>query len=1269
MENPGSDNLELVRCLAELRLSMSPASRTPLRELIVGGSLLINAASPCHGQQPAPSLSNAFVEHPIALAAVIPSHLSFNFLKTFGSSIASVIAAMSLSLIAVGMTSLRLARSRTLPAHDATAQSHSSSTRVFAVKAAAVAGGVMCVFEVLYMAVSPDIKLWASHGVTVLFAALLSGVISYFFLRKAEQLRLDIASAEERYKLLFEKSLTGAYRTTLDGRILDCNVSFCQMFGYASRDEVIGHSVEIGYLSSDDRTRFLDKLRAEKRLTNFEQRLRRKDGSTICVLNSATLAPHDGAIDSSIKGTLTDISELRNAQQQNRRLAAIVRCSDDAIFSLTARGIIETWNHGAQQIYGYTAEEAIGRSIDIVVPVDRANEFQQILEKVGSGQEVADIETTCVRNDGQKIIIALSVSPLTDSTGAVVGVSSIARDITNRKQTEEALCKSQAQYKLLFESNPVSMWVFDCQNLRFLAVNQAATRQYGFSESEFLAMTVADIRPEEDVPDLLHEIAKRDHGLRAPGVWRHRKKNGAIIDVDIVTHALDFQGVDAMLVSAYDITEQKQSRVMLEDSESKYRALFSESADAYWLLDETGYLDCNGAALEMFGFANKHDFTHPADISPLNQPDGMPSQTAAQQKMAAALLNGKERFEWLHQRRNGDVFPTEVCLTALTLRGRRILLATVRDISERKHVEDALLFKTALLEAQSETTIDGILVVDESDHIVLANRQFRLQFGIPDQLLNLEDDLIVRKYVTDNVEDKDAFVEKVKYLYGHRDEKSRDEVRLKNGKTFDRYSAPLVDSRGRHHGRIWYFRDITDRKTAEERIQFLAYFDALTELPNRTLLKDRLIKALAGARRRGDKVGLLFMDIDHFKLINDSLGHPIGDRLLKDIAARIKRCIREQDTVARVGGDEFVVVLSGVRDAAEAALAAARIAKAIAGTFVVNDHSINTGCSLGISIFPEHSDDCDTLIKYADQAMYWAKENGRGNFQFFNEDMNTQVVQRLTLENDLRLAIEREEFFLMYQPQMDIASGNIIGLEALIRWQHPTLGLVPPNEFIPITEKTGQILPIGEWVLKTACTQARKWLDSGIYSVPVAVNVSAVQFRQEGFCELIKRVLRETGLPPQYLELELTESLLLSNEDLMFSVLRELKEMGLTLAIDDFGTGYSSLSYLKQFPVNKLKIDRSFIRNIPIDPDDGAITEAIISLAKSLNLRVIAEGVETEAQIAFLREHHCDEIQGYYFSKPISGGEVAEKMLCARTDQPATLSYIVELLTSPLRLQ
>ena len=690
-------------------------------------------------------------------------------------------------------------------------------------------------------------------------------------------------------------------------------------------------------------------------------------------------------------------------------------------------------------------------------------------------------------------------------------------------QSKEALRQSETAYRLLFDSNPLPMWVFERKTLKFLAVNEAASRQYGFSSREFLTMTIADIRPAEDIPALLEATANPSQGLQEAATWRHRKKNGAIIDVEIVGHDLIFHGIEAELIAS-------------------------------------------------------------------------------------------------------------------------------RDVTDRKLAEEAILFKTALLEAQAETTIDGILVVDEFDHIILANKQFGFHLEIPFELLSTRDDRIVLKHMTDKVEAPDAFIARVKYLNSHRDEKSRDEFRLKNGKVFDRYSAPLVDSNRHYRGRIWYFRDITHRKIAEERIQFLAYYDALTGLPNRTLLLDRLAKALAAARRQNNKLGLLYLDLDRFKDINDSLGHSVGDPFLQEVAGRLKRWGREQDTVARLGGDEFLIMLTDVKDIPDAAVAAERLMDAMTSDFVVQGHTLGVSCSLGISVFPEHGADSETLIKNADAAMYRAKADGRNNFRFFTDDMNAQAVERLTLESNLRSALAKEQLFLMYQPQIDIATGRIIGLEALLRWQHPTLGLVPPDRFIRIAENSGLIVLIGEWVLRTACSQARKWQNEGLPLVTVAVNVSAVQFRQEGFCELIRRVLHETGLAAQYLALELTESLLLANADLMLSVLRELKAMGLTLAIDDFGTGYSNFTSLRQFGVSKLKIDRSFIRDVAVKPDDAAITTAIISMAKSLNLKVIAEGVEDEAQMSFLRTHHCDEIQGYYFSKPLKVDDVAGKLRGGRLD-------------------
>jgi len=436
--------------------------------------------------------------------------------------------------------------------------------------------------------------------------------------------------------------------------------------------------------------------------------------------------------------------------------------------------------------------------------------------------------------------------------------------------------------------------------------------------------------------------------------------------------------------------------------------------------------------------------------------------------------------------------------------------------------------------------------------------------------------------------------------------------------------------------------DITARIRAESEIQQLINYDTLTGLPNRSLLHDRLQQAIAQSARDKTLLGVLVLDLDRFKGINETLGHRAGDKLLKSIGTRLQACVRESDTLARLGGDEFVVLLVGVPHEDGLTNVAKKILAIVSEPVYIDGHEIYSTCSIGIAVYPMDGDDSHTLLKHADLAMYQAKELDRNNFQFFSRDMNIKVLERMMLENSMRKALERDEFFLVYQPQVDARTGRITGMEALLRWQHPDLGLLAPDKFIYLAEDNGFIISLGEWVLRSACCQNKIWQDQGLPAVRVAVNLSAKQFGQYHLDEVIASTLLDTGLDPRWLELEITESTIMKDAEKNTAILQRFKEMGISLAIDDFGTGYSSLSYLKLFPLTRLKIDRAFVRDITTNPDDAAIARIIIDIASTLKLSVIAEGVETRAQMQFLSFNNCVEMQGYLFSRPVRAEEFAK---------------------------
>jgi len=472
------------------------------------------------------------------------------------------------------------------------------------------------------------------------------------------------------------------------------------------------------------------------------------------------------------------------------------------------------------------------------------------------------------------------------------------------------------------------------------------------------------------------------------------------------------------------------------------------------------------------------------------------------------------------------------------------------------------------------------------------------------------------------------------------------------GRHYHLVGTPLKSADNQVFRMVLLYTDITERRAAAQEIERLAFFDSLTGLPNRVLLKDRLNQMLTRAGRHKEKVALLFIDLDRFKEVNDTLGHGSGDLLLQVVAERLIACLRTSDTVARLGGDEFVVLLEGVEDREGVMEVASKLLAAMAQPVQLLDREIYSGGRLGISLYPYDGDNVDTLFKNADTAMYHAKEQGRNTFRFYSSDMHTSALEMLTLNSYLRHALERDELYLVYQPQISFLTGELVGVEALIRWEHPSLGMIAPDRFIPLAEETGLIVPIGTWVLQEACAQAAQWINQGLKPMRVAVNLSAKQFRNPGLVATIRTLLEQSRLPAHLLELELTEGMLIENITSTLETLKALKAMGVTLAIDDFGTGYSSLSYLKHFPLDRLKIDKSFVLEMAEKSgDSAAIVQAIIALAHSLKLTVIAEGVERQDQVEFLKQHCCDEMQGFFFSRPLKA-EALEDLLKKCTQGP-----------------
>jgi diguanylate cyclase (GGDEF)-like protein/PAS domain S-box-containing protein len=841
----------------------------------------------------------------------------------------------------------------------------------------------------------------------------------------------------------------------------------------------------------------------------------KKDGSTSWVeVSNRRIGDHPAG------GTIM-VSVRRNVDAETRLCFMVDACSD-MISRHDAAGRFTYVSPSCIDVIGFAPEELLGTELSrYVVPEDLCH-----LHEPAGASDIYEATYRMRRKNGTPVCVEVRGRVVRGAgrNGPVRETHVFTRDVSSRTQTEADLRASERRYRSLFETNPCAMWIYDPHDLRFLAVNKQAVEQYGYSTDEFESMRLTDIRPTEDVPRMLGEMRRRHRRLHDHGAWRHRRKDGSLIDVHVTSSEIEWSGTAARLALLRNITEQKVAEAALTD----YQRRLERSEKAL-------------AAAQAVAHIGSWDF----------------------------------------------------------------------DIKTREAIWSDELYRIYGITREQFGCVPGAL----------------WQFDHPDDVHEVR-----RQY---------EVAQKTRQPYSMIHRLVRPDGNIRWVHEIGRFE---YDAEGQAIREVGTIQDVTEKKQAEDRLAFLAHFDTLTGLPNRVLLRDRLNQSISRANRDRRLVAVLFMDLDQFKQVNDTLGHTSGDQVLRDVAARLGSALRDSDTVCRYSGDEFIIILNDIEALEDVAAFATRVLAEITNPIAIDGREIATTASIGVSVYPNDGSDMDTLVKHADVAMYQAKVEGRNGFRFYQPAMQEAVTSRLSIQNDLRRALERDEFVLCYQPIVDLGLGRTIAAEALLRWSHPSRGLLPPSDFITVAEETGLIVPIGRWVLGRACADLARWRDEGLGDIDMNVNVAPRQFRSSELIDEVADALSRARVDARHLRLEITESLLMDNDLQALDIMSKLKSTGVQIELDDFGTGYSSLGRIGAFPIDGLKIDRSFVAKIVHDEHSRVIARAIIGLAKSLGLGVIAEGIETPYQVELLTAFGCTKGQGYFFSQPVPANEFAQRL-------------------------
>ena len=928
------------------------------------------------------------------------------------------------------------------------------------------------------------------------------------------------------------------------------------------------------------------------------------------------------------------------AGERDDELAVIREAFDQTSVGITLvslEGEFFLVNRAFCDLSGYSREELVGKSCCLVSRPEDVDLDQASLSGACVGEAPPVIDKQLRRRDGSTVWVRRAPGLMRDAAGNPRFVVCAYTDLTEQRARDRALHASNRFLSAIIENSPVATYATDLEGMITLW-NPAAQRTFGFTREQALGRRAPFVPPEKrEEARRLRERVIGGEVLTDLHLER-RRADGTPITINGSAAPLrdDDNRIVGLLVMCFDITEAKRTEAAYKEQLHFTRALIDAIPNPVYFKDVEGrYRVYNRAWHELWGDGRDwvgktvHDmFDEP--IARLHDERDRPlfSSPSSVQYEAMMPTNAGRQREMLYNK-----------VSFVDQAGRIAgVIGTITDVTGYKETERALEASEARFRVLTESGLDLISVLAEDGTILYQSLALRHLLGydpadtIGRNVFELvhRDDVDAARAAFRRIVETHNFREPLEFRIRHRDGQWR---------TFESLGTNCVEN-PHIRGVVFNSRDVTDRKAIQQRIQHLAYHDNLTGLPNRGLLQDRLAHSIARAERSGRKVAVLFIDLDNFKNINDTLGHDVGDELLRQVSRRLSECVRAGDTIARQGGDEFIVLLDNLDDGRGASVVAQKILNSLRAAFALGGTEQHVSGSVGIAVYPEDGRDAQTLMKNADTAMFHGKGVGKNTYQYFTAQMNIAVKRRMTLESALRRAVLQKDFVLHYQPQVNLETGEIVGVESLVRWKTEDSGTVMPGDFIPLAEETGLISEIGEWVLREACRQNREWQDRGLAPRRMAVNLSARQFADKAFLDTVIRVLEDTRLDPKWLELEITESQVMRQTEGMILLLGRLSEMGVHLAIDDFGTGYSSLSYLKRLPIQKLKIDQSFIRDVTVDPNDAAIVVAIINMARSLELETIAEGVETAGQLALLRAKGCRTGQGFYFSAPVSADAV-----------------------------